>query len=531
MSLTTRRPGEDRPAVPERDRQAPPPGEPASGPSVLREAFDVVNGFLTAKKTGLGLILAMAFLSLMGTLLVQSPAGVRGDPQAYAAWLDSVRPKYGGWTTPLAVTGMFEVFSSAWFRGVSVLLALSIIACTAGRVPMLWQRARHPHTHPGAGLFEHARLHEDVASPLPTGAALEAVRATLRRRRFRVLADERARDSGCYADRFAWAPFGTAIAHTSFVIILLGVLISTTLGIKEPLPVSVGSTVAVGHGSGLDVRADAFADTYHPDGRPQDYASDLVVLSGGDEVARQKVRVNEPLRYDGFTFYQSSFGTSVDVRVADASGQVLRSGGVPLQWRSSDDQNSVGTFALPGTDLTAYVATPASGRVTSAVGAGQLRIELYREGQDNPFAAQVLTQGTPGQVGDLTVTFERERQYTGLTVSRDPGAPWVWVGCALLSLGVCLTMFFRHRRVWIQVGPGSDGVGSRVRLASPDGRTARLESWFTALAADVSAALSPPTAAASPATFAAGTAEAGTPEPVDAAPPATRTSSRDPKGR
>lgn len=127
-----------------RARRVPPPQRP-DGParrqqqahqrSPLRLAAHRVNAFFYSKQTGLLLILAMAFFTLMGTLLQQSPDGVRGDEQAYAQWLDSVRPRYGGWTSVLAAVGFFEVFSSWFFTLTSVLLAISIVRapCTAPR--------------------------------------------------------------------------------------------------------------------------------------------------------------------------------------------------------------------------------------------------------------------------------------------------------------------------------------------------------------------------------------------------------------
>ncbi len=73
--------------------------------------------FFISMRTGLVLILALAVLGLIGTLLVQAPAGLASDPQAYAGWLESLRPKYGGWTDVFDTLGFFSIFSSIWFKG------------------------------------------------------------------------------------------------------------------------------------------------------------------------------------------------------------------------------------------------------------------------------------------------------------------------------------------------------------------------------------------------------------------------------
>ena len=53
-------------------------------------------------------MLAIAALGVVGALLIQAPAGIAGDPQAKAEWLDSVRPRFGGWTNILDTLGLFN---------------------------------------------------------------------------------------------------------------------------------------------------------------------------------------------------------------------------------------------------------------------------------------------------------------------------------------------------------------------------------------------------------------------------------------
>ena len=79
---------------------------------------------------------------------------------------------------------------------------------------------------------------------------------------------------------------------------------------------------------------------------------------------------------------------------------------------------------------------------------------------------RLVGPGEPADAAGLRWTFVRERQYTGLMLSRDPGAPIVWLGAALLAIGTCWTMFLRHQRLWLRLEPASGGT--RVTVASPD---------------------------------------------------------------
>ena len=66
------------------------------GPSVsASDALARLWRFFISMRTGLVLILALGLLSLIGTLLVQVPAGLATDPAAYTSWLTSIHSKYG----------------------------------------------------------------------------------------------------------------------------------------------------------------------------------------------------------------------------------------------------------------------------------------------------------------------------------------------------------------------------------------------------------------------------------------------------
>jgi cytochrome c biogenesis protein len=67
------------------------------------------------------------------------------------------------------------------------------------------------------------------------------------------------------------------------------------------------------------------------------------------------------------------------------------------------------------------------------------------------------------QRGDeFVLTFEgfTEKEYTGLSVTKDPGVWVVWFGCGLMIFGLIVSFFFSHQRVWVRIpkGPGGEIV-------------------------------------------------------------------------
>ncbi len=447
------------------------PAPTAPRRSVLAEIPLAVYRFLHSKVTGLVIILVMAFLALLGTVIAQMPAGVREDPVRAGEWLAGAQERYGGLTGLLNSLQLFTLYSSVWFVGVAVLLTLSIIACTTHRIPQLWKRATRPNVRVSEGFFRHASAYGATHVDGDTEAAYERAVEAVKAKGYRVVDDEGATHTSMYADRFRWGPFGTAAAHTAFVVIIVGMLVSSLAGFERYLPITVGGTAETGRGD-LTVEVVSFSDTYNLDGSPRDYVSHLVLRDGEDVVAEGDIRVNTPLRYQGMRIHQTHFGAAVALTVTDTSGNEVWNQGVPLEYTSTNGAYAVGIVEMPeqGYEMRAY--TPASGRTDGSMAPGEMTLVLFPytgdagAPQGEPLVEELLAPGQSLTVGDLTFSYDRETKYTGLTAATDPGAPWIWVGSALLMLGMTSTFGFRHRRLWVRIVP-EDG-GSLVRVAAVD---------------------------------------------------------------
>ncbi|MDR1513889.1 MAG: cytochrome c biogenesis protein ResB [Propionibacteriaceae bacterium] len=151
------------------------------------EFFRSIYRFFYSKTVGLVVILAFTVLALIGALLTQAPQGTYADPAAKAQFLEQVSEKYGGWATPLNALGLFHVFSSIGFLVLSGFLAASVLACTAHRLPQLWERFRHPKTHATARFYAQARYRAEVPTSDTPDETLAVVEEHLRHCGYRVL--------------------------------------------------------------------------------------------------------------------------------------------------------------------------------------------------------------------------------------------------------------------------------------------------------------------------------------------------------
>ena len=100
-----------------------------------------------------------------------------------------------------------------------------------------------------------------------------------------------------------------------------------------------------------------------------------------------------------------------------------------------------------------------------------------------------MDQGKPTTIAGVSYTFQRTVAYTGLTVAHDPGANFVWVGSALLVIGLFLVFFFPHRRIWVRVRKTSGG--SEILCASTMKRDAAFTPQFNQLVTDIQLAGTP----------------------------------------
>ena len=468
--------------------------EAAASPGVMGRVDSVLEGLwglLTSMRVAMILILALAALAVVGALVIQAPPGVLADPEAKAQWLNEIRPQFGGWTAVMDQLQLFQIFSSLVFRLLVAALSISLIACSVHRLPGMWRTAVKPRVDVGPAFFEHAPQHEAVIVRRTPEETLELLRGVMHKRHFRVST----LDDGTvhvYADRFRWTPFLSLAGHLSLVVILLGAIIGSAFGYRDSeFTIAEGATLPVAAEPGLQIQLVDFADSYYATtGAPADYASQVVLYKDGTEVGRHTIRVNDPLRYGDTTFYQAFFGSAAVMTIADAAGKTLVSQGVPLAWRTTDGNRPIGSLSIPGTDDVAWVIGT-TGTSDPDIQPGQVRVELYGATSGQPVDAKVVDQGKAATVGGLTITFDRESQFTGLNVARDPGVPLVWLGGVLLFLGFVVVFFLPHRRVWARITP-RQGAGAVLSIASLGRRDAALGSEFDGLVSDIRAALVAP---------------------------------------
>jgi len=426
--------------------------------------MDRVWNFFISVKLAIITLIVLAITSILGTIIEQNQ-----PPEKY-------HKIYEDWAfTLLDRLNMFDMYHSVWFLLMLVLFTVNLSCCTIDRFPKMLKVVRNPRTKLDENLEKTLSLSDrwKKKGTLPewTGKYAEALSASFVKPRV-TEADGQVH---LYAETGVASRFGVYVTHLSIIIIFIGAIVGNVLGFKGYVNIPEGESVAqvpVRGGSrmqdlGFTVRCNAFSLETYPSGQPKAYKSDLSVIDGGRETLRKTIVVNDPLQYKGIWFYQSSYGQAGG---ATAQVAVTRQDGTP-----------VGALALAPNEpvpIDGYGIVRGVNYDQNFQGNGPaLQVAVEKPGK--PAASFWLLQARPDldrqRADSLIFSFGglSAKMFTGLQVAKDPGVNIVWLGCALMVIGLIMAFFLSHQRVWVRLAQGTDGrvevvlagAASRNRLA------------------------------------------------------------------
>jgi len=416
---------------------------------------------LTDVRFAVLLITLLALSGLVGMLIRQFPITAADDPARYAAELATMHAAWDSLPAGSFIVdsfdtlGLFSVFSTPWFLLLMTVLVISIICCTLDRTPRLWRSVSHVRVEQPAAFFDTGREHRTVVAG-GGEAALKPVEDAFRRRHFRRRQTVDAADATyVYGDRNQYQKMATLLTHAGLVLFLAGGAITVGAGFETVVFVGEGETApvqAVGTPGNLLVKNNAFFAPRREDGSFEDFSTDLSVFRDGEEIARQTIRVNDPLRLAGFVFHQNTFGPAAELTITDASGAVVWDGPLLL-----DDELlglPQGFMTVPGADLglVAVLSEGADG-ATQLVLQGVGRADPETAQNETLFLATIPLGVTtdPEVTAGHSITWGSVGSWTGMVIRNDPGQPVIWLAFGLLIGGLVLTFYFPRRRAWARV--------------------------------------------------------------------------------
>jgi len=405
------------------------------------------------------LLLTLAATSIIGTLIPQNETPV-AYVQAFGEFLYRL----------FALLGLFDMYHSWWFRTLILLLVGNIVICSIDRLQSTWKIlfVRNPRFN----IARYRQLKNKVNFKDDRDAdQLKNRYQPVISRGFRYHRVEDT-DEGfaIYGESGRWTRLGVYVVHFSVVLLLIGGLIGSIFGFDGFVNIPEGESVRsiqLTNSSqkmplGFEVRCDDFNVEFYDSGTPKEFRSRLTILKQGKEVVQKDIIVNDPLRYEGISFFQSSYGNMTPNEVI-LTFTSQTTGKIHSQRAAIDEPivipENLGTFVLKRYTQQANfrgqnIGEAFIGTLTPANGS-PIEVTL-------PLRFPRFDRMRKGEVVVAIADF-LPRYYTGLQVSSDPGVWVVYAGFILMIIGIYITFFMSHQQICVEVV--STGKKSQVMVA------------------------------------------------------------------
>ena len=471
---------------------------------------------LTSMRTALILLFALALAAIPGSLVPQR----RVSPVRVTDFINehpTLAPVYDK-------LGLFDVYSSAWFSAIYLLLFVSLVGCIVPRIGVYAKalRARPPKTPRNL-----VRLPAYAAADLTDSDhdVLERAAAALRSRRYRVDVN----GDSIAAERGYLREAGNLVFHISLVCVLVGVAIGVLYGFRGTSVVIVGQGFSNNltqyddfSAGGRFTEADLVPfsvivkdfDVKFETGPVQRGAARLfranveVTERPGAAPHQEVLEVNKPLHIADTTVHLIGHGYAPQVTVKDAQGNVAFSGPVVLLPQDGNF-SSIGTIKAPDArpERLAFEAyffptavvgdqgpqsifpdalNPAlfvnvwhgppkveTGRPENVYSLDTAGLSQLKDADGQPVRISLkVGDGVNLPDGKGSIQLDGWVRWVKLQIGATPGVPISLIALGFAVTGLCLSLFVRPRRVWIRVR-GTDQGHKVVEVGGLDRADAR----------------------------------------------------------
>lgn len=467
---------------------------------------------LTSMRTALFLLLLLAVAAVPGSLFPQRPA----NPSIVTQRIKND----GDLGKVLDAFQLFDVYSSAWFSAIYILLFISLIGCVVPRAIAHYKamRSQPPRTPKRLSrLPEYGTLVVPADAGIPASRAVNDAAALLKKRGYRVeVRDDDGAQPSLGAERGFLKEVGNLVFHTSLIGVLVSVaagglfgysgqrilvegdtFVNTLVGYDQFTP---GTNFQSSQLQPYSMRLDKFRATFDLEspgkiGQPIDFKADVTTKESPDAPEKQEVlKVNDPVSLGGTSVYLTGNGYAPLVTIRDGQGNVAFQGPVVARLQGDNYYSSVvikvpdakpeqlgfvgfflptEAFTQDGISFSEYpdllnpTLTLSSfyGDLGLDDGAPQNVFELDVK-ELKPLNARNLDAGgitlKPGTSQTLpdgkgSISFDGVKRYIGVDIHHNPGQLYALIFALLAVGGLVTSLYVNRRRVWVRTGTHEDG--------------------------------------------------------------------------
>lgn len=443
--------------------------------------IDKIWMFFSSVKVGIWILVILLFASALGSVFPQE-VFIPADQNASIYY----KEEYGFLGQLYYDVGFHNLYGSWWYMLLLASLGVSLIIASLDRVVPLYKSlskqriTRHPMFLKKQRLFSKTQVSNKDQEQM-----LNQVKANLSKKHYKV----REENGNLLAEKNRFARWGPYVNHVGIIIFLIGCMLRYFPGmyVDESMWVREGEESRVpGTDSTLFVHNERFFVEYYDEADPtfqealerngdpvvKTFQTDAVLLATEEsgvigetsekkEVARQEIRVNEPLKYEGLSLYQTQYKlnelnelsfTLENKETGETYGRMDIDLFDPEEMYELEEGYKVEVLGyFPDYFMNDQNQPSTRSRVP-----------------DNPyFFFKMYTPETPeGEVSFVGIQDNREplgeteykmtfvdvvmKNVSILTVRKDYTIPFLIVGGAIFMIGLVQGAYWTHRRIWLQ---------------------------------------------------------------------------------
>jgi len=402
--------------------------------------------FFISVKLSISLLLSLAATSIIGTVIPQNET-----PAEYVNAFGEFLYRLFG------IFDFFDMYHSWWFQMLIILLLVNIIVCSIDRLSRTWKIIFVKNPQFNISRFRNLSSKKEFFKN-ESPQQLKIIYETIVTKGFGYSRTEDTEKGFCiFAEKWRWARLGVYVVHLSIILMLIGAFLGSNFGFEGFVNIPEGkgikniriSNSAKTYPLDFQLRCDDFNVTFYESGAPKEFRSSLTILENDKPVFQKNIIVNDPLRYKGINIFQSSYGLLPPEEVTLKF--TIQESGISyikklLIGQQINIPEGLGTFGLKGFTKSADFRGHALGEAFIGViePANGKSIEIIL-----PLRFPSFDKMRKGEVL-VSVEEYKEKYYTGLQVTKDPGVWVVYSGFIFMIVGCFITFFMSHQRICVE---------------------------------------------------------------------------------
>lgn len=338
-----------------------------------KSIIDKIWSFFSSVKVGVWLIVLALVASAIGTIFPQEqyipPDAVSRDPAVY------YEGTYGIFGKIYYQLGFHHLYSSWWYMLLIALIGISLVICSLDRFVPLYKALKRQKAKRHETFLNRQRLYSKTENV--TQEEKEKVIARLKKQRYKV----RDENGHILAEKGRFSRWGPYVNHIGLIIILLAAILRMTpllfsddyVWVREGQRIVIPST----DGEYYIENKDFILETWDPEeagGKFKDalekqgavaknYQTNAVIYKKkgdsipGEEpdlekVTEGEIRLNQPLKFDKYTLYQSGYqqneftSMAFNILRSDAKDEEYKNLTFKLHTTDEENDKTLGTFTI-----------------------------------------------------------------------------------------------------------------------------------------------------------------------------------------